>query len=95
MTFFSELTTQSNTAFNFGTRLMVFSGRSTRSTLKDLIVDKLLVISLPPSPLELIFQVLPTIDDQKRTFNNSRYVKANTDDCTADDHGVHDVPELA
>lgn len=52
MTFFSEFTTQSNTAFNFGTRLIVFSGRSTRRTLSDLMVDKLFVISLPPSPLK-------------------------------------------
>lgn len=42
-TFFSELTTQSNTAFSLGTRLMVFSGRNTRSTLNDLMVPKLAV----------------------------------------------------
>lgn len=45
-TFFSELTTQSNTAFNFGTRLIVFSGRNTRSTLNDLMVPKLAVADL-------------------------------------------------
>ena len=39
-TFLRELTTQSKTAFNFGSRFMVFKGRKTRSTLKDLIVDK-------------------------------------------------------
>jgi hypothetical protein len=55
ITFFNELTTQSNTAFSFGTRLIVFSGRSTRSTRSDLMVDKLLVTSLPASPLKCIF----------------------------------------
>lgn len=40
MTFFKELTTQSNTAFSLGTRLMVFSGRNTLNTRSDLIVDK-------------------------------------------------------
>ena len=39
-TFFNEVTTQSKTAFSFGIRFIVLSGRSTRSTLKDLIVDK-------------------------------------------------------
>lgn len=39
-TFLSELTTQSNTAFNFGTRFIVFNGRNTRNTRSDLIVDK-------------------------------------------------------
>lgn len=39
-TFFNEFTTQSNTAFNFGTRFIVFNGRSTRSTRNDFIVDK-------------------------------------------------------
>jgi hypothetical protein len=53
ITFFSELTTQSNTALSFGTRLIVLSGRNTRNTLSDLIVDKLLVISLPALPLKL------------------------------------------
>lgn len=48
-TFFSELTTQSNTAFSFGTRLIVFSGRNTRSTRSDLIVDKFCP-TLPFSP---------------------------------------------
>lgn len=52
ITFLSEFTTQSNTALSFGTRLIVFKGRSTRRTRKDLIVDKLLVTSLPASPLE-------------------------------------------
>lgn len=52
ITFFSEFTTQSNTALSFGTRLIVFSGRKTRSTRNDLIVDKLLVTSLPASPLK-------------------------------------------
>lgn len=41
ITFFKEFTKQSNTAFNFGTRLIVFKGLSTRSTRRDLIVDKL------------------------------------------------------
>lgn len=40
MTFFKEFTTQSNTAFNFGTRFIVFNGLSTLNTLNDFIVDK-------------------------------------------------------
>lgn len=39
-TFLSELTTQSNTAFSLGILLIVFSGRKTRSTLKDFMVLK-------------------------------------------------------
>ena len=39
-TFLSELTTQSNTAFSLGILLIVFSGRKTRRTLKDLMVLK-------------------------------------------------------
>lgn len=42
ITFFNEFTKQSNTAFNFGTRLIVFKGLNTRSTRRDLIVDKFL-----------------------------------------------------
>lgn len=49
-TFLSELTTQSKTAFSFGTRFIVFSGRSTRSTRNDLMVDKFWLTLLPPSP---------------------------------------------
>lgn len=40
MTFFKEFTTQSNTAFNFGTRFIVFKGLSTLNTLNDFIVDR-------------------------------------------------------
>lgn len=47
MTFFSEFTTQSNTAFSFGTRLIVLSGRNTRRTRSDLIVVKFLPAELP------------------------------------------------
>lgn len=41
ITFFKEFTKQSNTAFSLGTRLIVFKGLRTRSTRRDLIVDKL------------------------------------------------------
>lgn len=41
ITFFKEFTKQSKTAFNLGTRLIVFKGLNTRSTRNDLIVDKL------------------------------------------------------
>ena len=44
-TFLRELTTQSNTAFSLGTRLIVLSGRSTRKTRSDLIVFSLAVMS--------------------------------------------------
>lgn len=40
MTFFKEFTTQSNTAFNFGTRFIVFKGLSTLNTRNDFIVDR-------------------------------------------------------
>ena len=43
MTFFNELTTQSKTAFNFGTRFIVFSGLRTRNTRSDFIVFKFLL----------------------------------------------------
>ena len=46
-TFFKELTTQSNTAFNFGTRFMVLSGRRTRRTRRDLIVLRFCPVELP------------------------------------------------
>lgn len=52
MTFFKEFTTQSNTAFNFGTRFIVFKGLSTLNTLNDLIVDKLLAPALFLTPLK-------------------------------------------
>jgi hypothetical protein len=44
----NEVITQSNTAFNFGTRLIVFNGRNTRRTRRDLIVFKFL-----PAPFSL------------------------------------------
>ncbi len=44
----NEVITQSNTAFNFGTRLMVFNGRNTRRTRRDLIVFKFF-----PAPFSL------------------------------------------
>lgn len=47
ITFFREFTTQSNTAFNFGTRLIVFNGRNTRRTRSDLIVDRFWPAELP------------------------------------------------
>lgn len=47
ITFFNELTTQSKTAFNFGTRLIVFNGRNTRNTRSDFIVDKFWPALLP------------------------------------------------
>lgn len=40
ITFFKEFTTQSNTAFNLGTRLIVFRGRRTLRTRNDLIVER-------------------------------------------------------
>lgn len=51
-TFFSEFTTQSNTAFSFGILLMVFRGRRTRNTLRDLIVLKFLPAA-PEVPLQI------------------------------------------
>lgn len=47
ITFFREFTTQSKTAFNFGTLFMVLSGRNTLKTLKDFIVDRFWPAELP------------------------------------------------
>lgn len=47
ITFFKEFTTQSNTAFNLGTRLIVFKGLSTRNTRRDLMVDRFCPALLP------------------------------------------------
>lgn len=47
MTFFNELTTQSNTAFSFGTRFIVFRGRRTRRTRSDFIMDRFCTAGLP------------------------------------------------
>jgi hypothetical protein len=49
-TFLSEFTTQSNTALSFGTRLIVFKGRKTRRTRRDLMVFNLALRSLTPLP---------------------------------------------
>ena len=46
-TFFREFTTQSNTAFSFGTRLMVFSGLNTRNTRRDFMVLRFWPVELP------------------------------------------------
>lgn len=46
-TFFKELTTQSKTAFNLGTRLMVLRGLKTRKTRKDLMVLRFWPVELP------------------------------------------------
>ena len=46
-TFFKEFTTQSNTAFNLGTRFIVFKGLNTRRTLRDLIVARFCPVVLP------------------------------------------------
>jgi hypothetical protein len=58
-TFLREFITQSKTAFSFGTRLMVFKGRSTRRTRKDFIVPR---FSPPELPLKKFRQ-------KKRVFN--------------------------
>ncbi len=57
MTFFKELTTQSKTAFSLGTRLIVFNGRNTLNTLRDLMVPRLAVADFPFVPVE--FPVIP------------------------------------
>lgn len=46
-TFLRELTTQSNTALSLGTRLIVLSGRNTRSTRKDFMVLRFWPVVLP------------------------------------------------
>lgn len=51
MTFFKEFTTQSNTAFSFGTLLIVFNGRNTLNTRSDFIVPKFAVADFPFGPV--------------------------------------------
>jgi hypothetical protein len=46
-TFLSELMTQSKTAFNFGTLLMVLRGRRTRRTRSDFMVPRFSPPELP------------------------------------------------
>lgn len=53
ITFFRELTTQSKTAFSFGTLLMVLSGRKTLKTRSDLIVARFWLAELFSAPLIL------------------------------------------
>ena len=55
-TFLSELTTQSNTAFSLGILLIVFSGRKTRSTLKDFMVLKFCPV-VDPLKMKLEFSM--------------------------------------
>jgi hypothetical protein len=51
-TFDRDVMTQSKTAFNFGTRLIVFNGRKTRRTRRDLIVFRFL-----PAPFSLLRKI--------------------------------------
>lgn len=56
MTFFNELTTQSNTAFSFGTRFIVFRGRRTRRTRSDFIMDRFCTAGLPLEKKNITFE---------------------------------------
>lgn len=90
ITFFKEFTRQSNTAFNFGTRLIVFNGLKTRSTRSDLIVERL-APAAPPPPLQSEVSkikrfTLPT---------HLHKIESHGHQGTNDYDGVHDVPELS
>lgn len=97
-TFLSEVTTQSKTAFSFGTRLMVFRGRSTRSTRNDLITLRLLAAPFVPglaSPLKRK-ALLVKKSTQEETFKaNLQNGKGNGAEGADDDHRIDDVPEVA
>jgi hypothetical protein len=89
ITFFNEFTRQSNTAFNLGTRLIVFNGLSTRSTLSDLIVDK-----LAPALFWLKHQERNESRGWPRRGRYLRNVESHGHQGADDDGRVHDVPEL-
>lgn len=63
-TFFSEPTTQSNTAFSFGIRLIVFNGRKTRKTRKIFIVA-LQKDQINTFPFTQVYQVVENLSLQK------------------------------
>ena len=78
-TFLSEVTTQSKTAFSFGTRLMVFRGRSTRSTRNDLITLRLLAAPFVPglaSPLKRKALLVKKVHKKKHLKRTYRMAKA-------------------
>lgn len=78
-TFDKDVITQSNTAFNLGTRLIVFNGRRTRRTRSDLIVLRFF-----PAPFSLNEQILFCF--VSLTFVFSR--KTKSDQCTNNDERV-------
>ena len=72
-TFLSELMTQSKTAFNFGTLLMVLRGLSTRSTRRDFMVPKFSPPELPlQSHINLRSIFKPVIQPILRSSDNTQ-----------------------
>ena len=109
-TFFSELMTQSKTAFSLGTLLMVLRGRRTRRTLRDFITAR---FSAPELPLranacqqENLHNLHEGGDDEDYYDNNdddddddvdddsSRHIHDKGGEGTGDDDQVHAVPHL-
>ena len=88
-TFFKELITQSNTAFNFGTRLIVLRGRRTRSTRNDFIVLRFSPPELPlkineiDQQMDIIFPLLNIA--QRCSIHNSTYIISITAEVRAHD----------
>lgn len=90
ITFFKEFTKQSNTAFSFGTRFIVFNGLSTRSTRRDLIVERL-APAAPPPPLQPKSNNLKLLGIKTESIHE---IEPHGDQGADNDHGIHNVPKL-
>lgn len=94
MTFFSELTTQSNTAFNFGTRFMVFKGRNTRRTRRDFIIDRFCTAGLPLLIPSII--VIKYLNKAKNTNEfYLRYFETKRQPRAYNNNRIHDIPKFS
>lgn len=87
-TFDREVMTQSKTAFSFGTRLIVFNGRKTRRTRRDLIVFRFL-----PAPFSLIRDIIGQTEKPWCSSIDLRETKR--DQCANDDQRIEQIPDIA
>lgn len=96
MTFFNEFTTQSNTAFSLGTRLIVFSGRNTLNTRSDLMVDKLVPTEPPLYKITniIIKQIYPC-HNKHFIWILSPFLKYKRCECTNHDNCIHYIPKFS
>lgn len=83
-TFFSEPTTQSNTAFNFGIRLIVFNGRNTRST------RKIFIVALKTAKIDSILGALK----KHSTLKHLQKWECKAEQCANHNDGIHNVPKV-